>query len=196
MSARKEDGLLRALDEYAPQSDAEARDVERMRTLAAQGDAWDRSAPLHATGSAIVVHPDTARVLLRWHDRMQSWLQVGGHAEVGEGHPFDIAQREAREETGLPDLTSWPDPARAQLVHVVIVPVPAGRGEPAHEHADLRYLLATSRPAEAIPESASAAVRWFSLSEALVAVAHDNTRETIRRIATIFQRTENPPHSA
>jgi hypothetical protein len=77
---------------------------------------------LHATGSAIVVHPDTARVLLRWHERMR------------------------------------------------------------------KYLLATTRPAEATPESGSAEVRWFSLDDALVAVPQGNTRDTIRRVTQILQQ--------
>ena len=48
-------------------------------------------APLHVTGSAVVVHPPTQRVLLRWHERMQSWMQVGGHADPGETDAFAIA---------------------------------------------------------------------------------------------------------
>lgn len=181
-------GLAEALDEYTPQSDAEARDVGRLRALAAAGDPWDRSTPLHATGSAVVVHEHSARILLRWHERMRAWLQVGGHADAGEIHPFDIALREAREETGLPDLTSWPDPARPLLIHVAIVPVPAARGEPEHEHGDIRYLLATTRPDDVIPESGSAEVRWFSPDDALLAVPQDSTRETISRVAQMLQR--------
>ena len=37
----------------------------------------------------------------------------------------------------------WPG---AQLRHLVIVSVPAGNGEPAHEHADLRFFMATRTP--------------------------------------------------
>jgi len=188
--------LARVLDLYTPESEAEARDVARMRRLAAQGDPWDRSILLHATGSAFVVDPRAARVLLRWHERMQSWLQVGGHGETGETHPFDIALREAREETGLGDLASWPDPARPLLLHVVIVPVPAGRGEPEHEHADLRYLLATHQPQDAAPESESAKLRWFCIADALKAASQDNTRETIRRVARVLQQTHGFPQLA
>lgn len=184
---------------YSARSHEEARDLDRIRALAgsaesarsaaSNGDPWARSSPLHVTGSAVVVHPPSRRVLLRWHDRQQGWLQVGGHADPGEADPFAVALREAREETALTDLAAWPDPARPQLVHAVIVPVPAGRDEPAHEHADLRYVLATSHPDDAAPESPEAALRWLSFDEAMEAASVDNLRITLERIAAALAAT-------
>jgi 8-oxo-dGTP pyrophosphatase MutT (NUDIX family) len=181
------DGLLRVLDEYQPLSREEAADVERMRQLAMRGDPWTRASLLHATGSAVIVHPESRRVLLRWHERMQAWLQVGGHADPGETDPFDIALREAREETGLDDLVAWPDPARPVVVQVAIVPVPAGRGEPEHEHADLRYALATAKPGDVAPESETALLAWLELDRALATVAEDNLRVCLLRIAQLWR---------
>ena len=183
--------LETVLDGYQPVSDVEAQDVGRIRELAAVGDPWARSSPLHVTGSAVVVHPPTRRVLLRWHDRMQRWLHVGGHAGTGETSAFDVALREGWEETSLPDLSPWPDGARPRLVHVVIVPVPAGHGEPEHEHADLRYLLATGRPEDAIAETAAARLRWLSIADAMAAVAEDNLRVTLERVAKIVAEHTN-----
>jgi 8-oxo-dGTP pyrophosphatase MutT (NUDIX family) len=71
---------------------------------------------------------------------------VGGHADPGELDPAQVALREAREETGLADCAHWPRSDAPALLHVVIVTVPAGKGEPAHEHADLRFVLATDHP--------------------------------------------------
>jgi 8-oxo-dGTP pyrophosphatase MutT (NUDIX family) len=175
--------LVQLLDQYAPISDQEVVDVERVRRLAATADPWTRSSPVHVTGSAIVLQPDSGRVLLRWHERMQGWLQVGGHADPAETDPFQIALREAREETGLDDLEPWPDPARPAVIQMVVVPVPAGRGEPAHEHADLRYVLATRRPDDARPENPAAPLRWLALDEALLLVGEDNLRECLGRVA-------------
>ncbi len=129
---------------YQAAGETEAADLERMTRLAAGApDPWSRSLPLHFTASALVLHPETRRVLLRWHVRHGLWLQVGGHGDPGESDPLQIALREAREETGLTDLVPWPD---ASLRHAVVCYVRPSATEPAHEHADLRYFLATGEP--------------------------------------------------
>lgn len=173
------------LDAYAAETAAERRDVARIRELVAGGDPWARASALHVTGSAIIFHPGSGRVLLRWHERQQGWLQVGGHADAGETRPFTIALREAQEETGLCDLAAWPDSTRPAVIQIVIVPVPAARREPAHEHADIRYLLATDDPDAAVPESERAQLRWLSLEDAMGAVPEDNIRVGLDRIARI-----------
>jgi len=171
--------LLSQLGRYRPQGETEAADVERVRALAeTAGDPFLRTMPLHVTGSALIVHPATGRVLLRWHQRQQAWLQVGGHGDPGESDPLAIALREAAEETGLTDLEPWPD---AELRHVVIVPVPASGAEPAHHHADLRFVVATHAPEAAQPEHPDAPLRWLSLADAQAATSQDNLRETLSR---------------
>jgi 8-oxo-dGTP pyrophosphatase MutT (NUDIX family) len=174
--------LAELLTGYRPDGAAEAADLDRLTKLVlAEPDVWSRAVPLHVTASALVVHPASGRVLLRWHQRQQAWLQVGGHADPGEADPLAIALREAREETGLTDLAPWPD---GELRHLVIVPVPASaaRGEPAHEHADLRFVFATSVPDAARPENPDAPLRWLTVAEAEHLTAEDNLRETLRRI--------------
>lgn len=185
---REGSALLRTiLGAYEPEGDQEARDLERLRALVGTGaDPWTRAAPLHVTGSAVVVHPPTRRVLLRWHTRMQAWLQVGGHGDPGEVDPFAVARREAIEETGLTDLVAWPDARRPRIVQVAVVPVPAGKGEPPHEHGDIRYALATGSPDAVIPEDASSPLAWLGVEDALERVGLDNLRVCLRRIAELF----------
>ena len=178
------------LDRYRPDGKAETADLWRVRTLAETvADPWRRELPLHVTASALIVHPETARVLLRWHERQQAWLQVGGHGDPGESDPLAIARREAAEETGLADLVPWPD---AQLRHLVIVGVPAGKGEPAHEHADLRYFMATQTPDAARAENEHAPLRWLSLAEAYHATSEVNLRESLARLEHLLQPVCEP----
>ena len=187
-------GLRAVLDGYVPRGDEEARDLARLRRLLMESpDPWTRASALHVTGSAVVVHPPSRRVLLRWHERMQAWLQVGGHGDPGEVDPYEVARREACEETGLTDLVAWPDAAQPKIVQVAVVPVPAGKGEPEHEHGDIRYALATSAPDAVKPESDSAELAWLSVEDALQRVGWDNLRVCLARIAALMQRYSTSP---
>lgn len=171
--------LLGMLDDYQPEGETEIADVARIRELTGSvPNPWLRTLPLHLTASALIVHPDSGRVLLRWHRRQQAWLQVGGHGDPGETDPLSIALREAEEETGLTDLVPWPD---SRIRHVAIVSVPEGRGEPAHEHADVRFLLATQNPDAVVPEGPDAPLRWLPVADAEALTSEPNLLETLAR---------------
>ncbi len=171
--------LIGLLGGYQPDGGAEAADLGRTRALAERAeDPWARSLPLHVTASALIVHPPSGRVLLRWHQRQQAWLQVGGHGDPGESDAVAIALREAREETGLDDLVPWPD---AELRQVVVVGVPALGAEPAHEHADLRFVFATKTPDLAVAETSAAPLRWLTIAQAHELTAEANLREMLTR---------------
>jgi 8-oxo-dGTP pyrophosphatase MutT (NUDIX family) len=196
------DPLLDAVRAHEPSDDGEAADLGRLLTLVeGETDPWSRALPLHVTASALVVHPSSARVLLRWHAKQERWLQVGGHGDPGERDPWLVALREAEEETGLTDLTPLtPPPDRSRdrgapeahrfspeneggspIFQVTVVSVNPAAGEPAHEHADVRYLLQTTSPDDVPAEREGVALRWFTLDEALD-VADDGLARLLRRI--------------
>jgi 8-oxo-dGTP pyrophosphatase MutT (NUDIX family) len=173
---------------YLATGETEVADVERMTRLAATSDdPWSRAElPMHFTASALVVHPPTARVLLRWHARAERWLQVGGHGDPGETDPLSIAVREAAEETGLTDLAPWPD---AALRHAVICDVRASATEPAHLHADLRFVLVTREPQAVAPENDFSPLRWLTLDDARELAEGNNLSQTIFRVAALLGHT-------
>ncbi len=176
------------LARYQAPGDTEAADLARMARLASSAqDPWSRTLPLHFTASALVVHPPTSRVLLRWHVKHGLWLQVGGHADPGESDPLRIALREAMEESGLPDLAPWPD---SGLRHAVVCHVRASGGEPAHEHADLRYILATRYPDAIAPENPQSPLRWLTVGAARELVGGNNLSRTLDRLDDLLAGCE------
>ena len=94
--------------------------------------------------------------------------------------------REAREESALTDLQPWPD---AELWQVTVVDVPANSKEPAHQHADLRFLLATGDPDAARPETPGNPLRWLPVAEAEAVTSEANLRALLTRVEELFARS-------
>ncbi len=164
--------------------DAERRDRDAVAALVAGTPrCFDRAfyTPGHVTGSAFVVDAGSGRVLLHHHRRLDRWLQLGGHDE-GEHDPLQTALREAREESGLLDLT----PLSAAILDIDVHEIPAGRSEPAHLHHDVRYALQTSTPdAIAQVEAESLALQWFDPAEAARRMDEPGADRALRRIVAL-----------
>jgi 8-oxo-dGTP pyrophosphatase MutT (NUDIX family) len=128
--------------------------------------------PTHVTGSAIVLGP--RGVLLHRHKRLGLWLQPGGHLDSGET-PWDAAQRETFEETGL---AARPDGGGARLVHVDV-----HAGGRWHVHLDLRYLLHGPDAEPAPPPGESPDVAWFDWDHA-IAIADPGLVGALRALRT------------
>jgi 8-oxo-dGTP pyrophosphatase MutT (NUDIX family) len=174
-----------ALLAHEAADDAERRDRDAVAALVAGAPrCFDRNlyTPGHVTGSAFVFDAGSGRVLLHHHRRLDRWLQLGGHDE-GEHDPLRTALREAREESGLLDLT----PLQAAILDVDVHGIPAGRGEPAHLHHDVRYALQTSTPdAIAQMEAESLALQWFDPAEAARRMAEPGADRALRRLVALL----------
>lgn len=114
--------------------------------------------PGHLTGSAFVVDPDTGKVLVMFHRKLQRWLQPGGHAD-GDANLAAVALREATEETGIDGLTVVV-PAVDVDVHLVAPPT-----EDPHLHYDVRFLVLAPPGARATANDESEGLRWVHPDE-------------------------------
>ncbi len=124
--------------------------------LAARPDAmWRSCAPGHLTASTVVLDPARQAVLLTLHPRAGLWLQVGGHCEPDDPTVLAAAMREAREESGIPDLLFEAEPF-ALDVH----PITCSLGVPTR-HFDVQF-IAVAPPGAALEQSdESLDLRWF-----------------------------------
>jgi 8-oxo-dGTP pyrophosphatase MutT (NUDIX family) len=108
----------------------------------------DRSTTLgHVTGSALVVGTQTDEALLIYAAKFDKWLlnSAGGHIDDGE-LPWQAAQRELREETGI-DLAPMlfdNDTPLPLLLDVHAIPASVKKNEPAHWHYDMLFLFETN----------------------------------------------------
>lgn len=122
----------------------------------------------HITGSAIVFDKTSNMILLHKHKKYNRFMQFGGHPDY-EFLPIDIAFRETREESNLPDLSCvsiYDDMNIPADVDAHIIPEKDGK--PEHTHYDLRYIFQTSS-AEFLKANAdeSSDFQWFEIDQAL-----------------------------
>jgi 8-oxo-dGTP pyrophosphatase MutT (NUDIX family) len=112
--------------------------------------------PDHLTASTLVLSDDGRRVLLTLHAKACRWFQLGGHAEPGDTTLAGAAQREAAEESGLPDLVVDPVPIELSE-HAVPFCDPRG----GVHHLDVRFLAVASTADRTAVSDESLDVRWW-----------------------------------
>lgn len=169
------DELHRVLDRYQARYPDEGDTVTRIRGLvAAHPDCFERTCmPGHITGSAWIVSPDRAKYLMTRHRIFDRWLQLGGHSD-GCAEPHLVALREAGEESGLTGFGLYREPDGYVPLDVDIHLIAARSGVPAHEHHDLRYLLAASAEQPLKISDESHELRWFEKDD-LTALIHEES---------------------
>jgi 8-oxo-dGTP pyrophosphatase MutT (NUDIX family) len=121
------------------------------------------SFPGHFTGSALVVSADGSQALLHHHRFLDRWLQFGGHCD-GETDVLQVAIREAEEESGIPGLIVTSRSPFDLDIHAI--PENPRRGEPAHFHYDIRYVLIAPEGSVPAASHESHELRWFTPTEA------------------------------
>lgn len=173
--------LLRA---HEPSDATEADHVARVLALLdGELDPFARSScsPGHVTASAFVLSPDGGSLLLILHGKLGIWVQPGGHIDADDVDIVAAARREASEETGLTDLTL--EPGFPDLLDVDIHGIPANpsKGEPAHEHHDVRILLRAGSVEHAAGSDAADA-RWVPLEQVQDAGTDDSVRRAVRKL--------------
>lgn len=178
--------LLAQLRMYAPADDGEARHLGAMVKLLTSGpDVFSRGhfTPGHVTASCYIVDPATARLLLHHHRRLGRWLQLGGHVEHDE-LPHQTALREGSEESGLADLELMSD----SIFDVDVHRIPAGKGEPDHDHFDVRYVARTSVPESiTIDRGESNELAWMQLDRADALMAAPESTRVVRKIERMLR---------
>jgi 8-oxo-dGTP pyrophosphatase MutT (NUDIX family) len=186
------DDILALLTAHSPADDKEARDRLQILALCRQHpDIRSRECmPGHLTGSGLVVHATSGRVLLNHHRKLDRWLQFGGHFD-GEQLPAAVALREGREESGLNDLRLAPlAPPAPVPFDVDVHTIPARGAQPEHLHLDIRYLLLTDSPEMAAPSAESHTIRWFDFAQTQALPLTSELRRMIEKARRMLSVTD------
>ena len=154
-----------------------------LELLESEGNPFARGhfVPGHFTASAFVLSPDEEKLLLILHGKLGLWLQPGGHIDPDDADVHAAARREVVEETGIAasDLELLGTP----LLDLDIHPIPPNpkKGEPAHEHFDVRVLFKSTTWEFAAGSDAQDA-RWVRIEDVKDAGTDDSVLRAVRRL--------------
>ncbi len=174
------DPLSEQLDRYRKRHPDERDTVDRFfGLLDAHADCFKRTCWAgHITGSAWVVDPDGADVLLTHHRKLDIWVQLGGHSD-GDPDTVAVARREAEEESGLAVRLLVPE-----IFDLDIHAIPARRDDPEHLHFDVRYVFVAEAGRDYTVSDESHDLAWVPVDR----IDHYTREESMLRMARKWTR--------
>jgi len=176
----KPQSLFEILEQYLITPPEDSQVVERFKALLINAEApFSRNQyPGHLTASCFVVNPSRSSILLLHHRKLKKWLQMGGHCE-SEVSLEAVALREAQEETGSSSIRLIDSRAIDLDIHWI----PALKGEPAHEHFDVRFLGVCEAPENLQrSEEETTDLQWFSWEEAFRIAQEKSMHRVFKKI--------------
>lgn len=154
--------LLRQLAAFTAADAHEQEMLERIIAFVrSHADCFERSQRSgHITASALIVNRQRTHTLLTHHEKLDKWLQLGGHSD-GDPDPKNVAMREAEEESGLKSVVAISEAVFDVDVH----PIPARKDEPEHFHYDIRFLFEADDTEPLVISAESKDLAWIPLAE-------------------------------
>lgn len=168
------ENLILQIQKYIPVNEQEQTDKQLLlQWLERDADISTRdNLTAHLTASAWVVSPDRKQVLMAYHKLYDSWAWLGGHAD-GDWNLYRVAEKEAREESGIQNLKLLSEAPVSLEILSVSGHEKKGRYVPCHLHLNLTYLFEAD-PSESLqcqPDENSA-VAWLDM-DSLAAVCNE-----------------------
>lgn len=175
--------LCASLDAYFERHPEEHHTIRQLRAFVERERGCFERTTLegHITGSAWVVDEQRTSTLLTHHRKLNRWLQLGGHAD-GNVHVWQVALREAQEESGIDDCVLLSRDIFDIDIHVI----PARGDDPEHLHYDVRYCVLASHRTYAVSEE-SHDLAWVALDE----IEQYTTEESMLRMARKWNALNN-----
>lgn len=165
--------FIEELNAYRPKNEQEAADKEMILsyietfpdTILTRENRF-----AHITAASMIFNKNRDKVLMIYHNIYRSWSWTGGHAD-GDKDMLYVAQKEAKEETGVKNLSILPQSTEhGPMAAVDVLPVwghvKRGRYVSSHLHLNFSYLFeAGEEEALHIKEDENSQVGWLKISE-------------------------------
>ena len=158
---------IKSIKEYIPYNEQEEKDKEVfIKCINMFDDILIRNNEIaHITSSAFIVNKDKDKVLMVYHNIYNSWSWVGGHAD-GEEDLLYVAMKEAKEETGIKNVSPVSDNILSMDILPVLGHIRKGKYVPPHLHLSVAYLLEADENEQLIikPDE-NGGVKWIPVDK-------------------------------
>lgn len=183
--------LKENLEKYVPYNEQEEVDKEVMLSYINNFDnvLTRENQYGHFTSSAFVLNKERTKILMAYHKIYDSWAWVGGHSD-GDSDLLHVAMKEAKEETGIKNVT----PISENIYSLEIITVNGhekrGKYVASHVHLNVTYLLEADESEEIhIKEDENSGVKWIPIDKILEASSEQWVRDRI--YAKIINKMKN-----
>jgi 8-oxo-dGTP pyrophosphatase MutT (NUDIX family) len=160
-------GFIESIERYVPYNEQEKKDKEMvLYCLEAFDDILTRkNRILHMTSTAFVINKKRDKVLMVHHNIFNSWSLTGGHAD-GEADLLAVALKEAKEETGIRNISPVISDIFSLDVLSVVGHIKNGEYISAHLHLSMAYLLeADENDVLTVKVDENSAVKWIPIDQ-------------------------------
>ena len=131
-----------SIKKYSPYNEQEKNDKKIIiRCFDMFNDILSRANNImHITSSAFIVNKNRTKVLMIHHNIYNSWCWTGGHAD-GEENLLLVAINEAKEETGVKNISPVSDDILSLDILPVFGHIKKGKYISSHLHLSVAYLV-------------------------------------------------------
>ena len=123
----------------------------------------------HFTSSAFILNKERTKILMIYHKIYNSWAWTGGHAD-GDSDLLHVAIKEAKEETGIKNVTPISNNIYSLEIMTVNGHEKRGKYVGSHTHLNVAYLLeADEHEIVHIKEDENSDVKWIPIDKVVEA---------------------------
>lgn len=174
---------VQMIKKYNPKNEQEAVDQQAMIDFIKHNKdhLYRTNLVAHLTSSAIVCNKTLDKVLFAYHNIYQSWSWLGGHLD-GDDDLLGVAIKEAKEETGIKNVTACTDDIFILDVIHVNNHIKHGKYVPDHLHLNVAFLLlADENEPLTIKSDENQDVKWFKIDEVLNYVSEERMKPVYQK---------------
>lgn len=156
------------IEKFVPNSEQERNDkaliLEAIETF--HDNILTREARMaHLTASGLILNHDFTKILMVYHNIYQSWAWTGGHVD-GEHDLYEVALREAQEETGITNFTAFSKDIISLEILTVYGHLKNGVYISRHLHLNVTYVfIADEKDKTRIKADENSGVMWIKEKE-------------------------------